>query len=247
MVSSNSRHKTDTHTCDKEPPLFLLMTNFMATITSSFWPKTSKWVFLLLGFLFVCFGFFTRSNSEGTDPEANDGSAFFHSGPSAQPRTLRILPNYFKREGHSLAALITLLPTLLCIYWAACKQKKKSSKWTRGIKSYTAYLKQLYVAWGGREGRESLDKYIDVDKYYHSFFLSAAYVPSYCLICFSLFPCSSLKLSCHHLSRLLLLKAQLPQGPNRNQNSKPCNKPVAAVTKSTIFVTSPPPPLSLPS
>lgn len=53
------------------------------------------------------------------------------------------------------------------------------------------------------------------------FILFAAYITSSCLTCFSLFPCSSLRLSCHHLSRLVLPKAELPQGSNRNQTQSP--------------------------
>lgn len=86
---------------------------------------------------------------------------------------------------------------------------------------------------------------MDVIKDYIFFsLLSAAYLHSHCLACFSLFHCSSLKLSCHHLSSLLLLQAELLQGTNRNQNSKPFNELVAAVTKSTIFLATPPPPLT---
>lgn len=71
------------------------------------------------------------------------------------------------------------------------------------------------------------------------------HIYSHCLTCFSLFHCFSFRLSCHHLSGLLLLKAELLQRSNRNQNSKPFNELVAAVTKSTIFVASHPPPFCL--
>lgn len=67
-------------------------------------------------------------------------------------------------------------------------------------------------------------EYMDVDKDYHTFFFFfffPSYICSSCSTCFSSFPCSSLRLSCHRLSRLVLPKAELPQGSNKNQTQSP--------------------------
>lgn len=78
------------------------------------------------------------------------------------------------------------------------------------------------------------------------FFLCAAYMSSYCLTCLSCFPCSSFRVSCHHLSRLLLLKAELPEGPNRNQNSSPVMSQLQLLLNPpSLLLLLPHPPLCL--
>lgn len=125
--------------CEKEPQLFLLKTNFMPTITTSSWPKTSKWFFCV--FLFL-----KKAIQKVQNLKLMMEVLFFHAGSSAQPRILHILPSYFKRVGHSLAALTHCFPHYFAYIEQHAIRKKSSSKWTHGIKSHTAYLKQLYVA-----------------------------------------------------------------------------------------------------